>query len=141
MESHMATGFVLADTVTFTPYSNAGIIVLSGTITCLGGIVITVEKTLDVLSGTGANAFVQHNFFNYHAHLAGGPSIFRYDSPCEHRDYYHKHIFDTFGSGEQRIERIENVEAVPTLGKVIAELDGWYWTNRERIGQWAGTAR
>lgn len=140
MQSFIARGFVQSDTVTFTPYADAGIVVLSGAITCLGGIVITVEKTLDIVSGKGANSFVQHSFFNYHAHLAGGPNIFRYDSPCDHRNYYHKHVFDTFAGGEQQILRLDDVDAVPTLGGVLGELEGWYWTNRARLGAWEGTS-
>lgn len=125
-------GFVLRDDCNFELFRD--LIVLAGRIHCLGQIEVTVKKLIEVLSGSGHACMVQTKQFSYHANIANGPNILRYDSPVPHRNYYHKHRFDTFGSRREiEVVQIDSEEDVPTLGEVLTELQEWYCENVERI--------
>jgi hypothetical protein len=133
MRSLIDRGFVLDDGVEVLLLPDIGSVILHGRISCLGGIEVTVEKELAILSGAGPTAKVKHRKFSYHANVAAGPNIFRYDSPVDHRPFYHKHCFDIFGDGSDHIQEIPDLEAVPTLGDVLDELEEWYWTHTDQI--------
>lgn len=132
MASLVNQGFVLQDDCSFEFFQ--GLIVLEGRIHCLGQIEVTVKKLIDVLSGSGHARIVQTRQFSYHANFANGPNILRYDSPVPHRNYFHKHRFDTFGTRREiEVVQIDSEEDVPTLGEVLTELQEWYWGNEDRI--------
>jgi len=136
MRNLMEQGFVLEDGLTFEYLSELNVFVLTGEIRCLGGIEVTVKKEIAVLAGEGPTALVQTTKYSYHCHIGGGPNILRYDSPVAHRDFHHKHLFDTFGdNSETEILHLDTEESVPTLHEVLQELQAWYWENHEKIAR------
>jgi hypothetical protein len=107
-----------------------------GEISCLGGIVLRVEKCLGIVEGQGMDALIQTAWYSYNASVRGAYNIFRYDNQDEdfsfrpgHQDAHHKHLFDWQTGDETGLEWIGS-EAWPTLGQVIEELHQWYWSNR-----------
>lgn len=136
MRNLVEQGFVLHDGLAFEYISELNVFVLEGEIRCLGGVEVTVKKEIAILDGEGSTSLIQTSKYSYHCHIAGGPNILRYDSPVAHRDFHHKHLFDTFGDNrETEIIRLESEDAVPTLYEVLQELQVWYWENHERIAQ------
>ncbi len=132
MRSHTESGFVTDDSCEFQVAD--GIIILSGTVRCLGGIELRVFKSILVLSGDGPTAMVQRAKYNYHAQFRDGTPILRYDSADDHRPLHHKHIYDPFDpSVEGELENIPDVDDTPTMGQVIEELEVWYWANKATI--------
>jgi hypothetical protein len=129
MGQFVDSGFVIANPLAITPMGN-GVILIKGSLPCLGDIRLDVEKSLKVLEGDGANAIVQTFQYTYNASLPAG-NIFRYDSPHQdHNQFHHVHRFDVFDG-----DHIGNVDQCewPTLGQVIAELEGWYYDNYHRL--------
>ena len=109
---------------------HSDIVVVSGDIACLGSIVLQVKKEVDVLYHGAANPRVQTRSFSYNARVRGHHNILRYDSPHDHRPHPHKHIYDTFGSGDEtEVVTLLKQSDVPTLGEVIRELQEWYLMN------------
>lgn len=134
MQKLLDEGFVVEDRSEFTFLPS--IILLQGTIVCLEGLSVEVEKEIEVLRGRGPTAEVQTRKFRYHAWVRGIHNILRYDSPHGHRPYPHKHLYDTFGSGrESDIVTLEGEDQVPTLGEVLQELQTWHELNATRIRQ------
>lgn len=95
-----------------------------------------------VLEGDGPNALVQTILYNYHAGLADGRSLFRYDSPdlvitgetVDYHKHHHKHLYDpTQGMKEVGVEVILDENNVPTLGDVIEELEDWYYEHASEL--------
>lgn len=132
MANFLSEGFVIDDQCGFTFQQTA--VVVGGDIVCLDGIVIQVDKQLDVLdSGTG-NPRVRTGRFSYNARVRGRHNILRYDSPHVHRPQPHKHSYDTFGTGDETsVVDLVNESDVPTLGEVIRELEEWHQENAARL--------
>lgn len=132
MADLMAEGFVVEDQCQFTFLPS--VILLQGTIVCLDGITLDVEKVIAVLDGRGMTARVQTRMFRYHAWVRGVHNILRYESAHEHRRHAHKHVYATFGDGRE-VEIIELAEEdrIPTLGEVIRELQVWHQEHAVRI--------
>lgn len=124
--------FVVEDKSEFTILPS--VILLQGTIVCLDDVAVEVEKEISVLSGRGMSAVVRTRKFRYHAWVRGIHNILRYDSAHGHRPYPHKHLYDTFGTGsESGIVELGGEDAIPTLGEVLQELQGWHELNAARI--------
>lgn len=117
----------------FTPFHN--FLLLEGDINCLGGIRLEVSKEISILTGEGADAFVQTVSYSYNAFLPGIGNILRYDSPhATHNKEHHVHRYDVLNDGEQwPIEFLPDEEQRPTLGEVLDELAAWYYTNYEKL--------
>ncbi len=116
------SGFILEDTLVVSSIG-AGLILIKGSIRCLGGIRLDVEKVLKVVEGDGANAMVQTTTYNYNASISLG-NVLRYDSPHnDHNEYHHVHRYDVF-AGDQDGTTTEAIW--PSLGDVITELQNWY---------------
>lgn len=90
-------GFVVEDQCHFTFQRRA--VLLQGTILCLGGITLEVEKEIAVLKGSGMTAQVQTTRFRYHAWVRGRHNVLRYESGHKRRPLPHKHTYNTFGDG------------------------------------------
>lgn len=132
MAKWLADGFVVNNGCDFTHLRDK--VLLDGTIYCLGGIEIEVEKTLAILSGKGSTARVKTMYFNYNAKVKNLENILRYESAAGHRRLPHKHSFDTFGDGrETSFTEYDGSPDVPSLSTVIGELRGWYDKNRDRL--------
>ena len=133
MEHQLHNGFVLSDGLVFTPIYNG--ILLEGAILCQGSIRLQVRKIIRILEGEGADALVQTTAYSYNALLPSRGNIFRYDSPHPtHNKEHHVHRYDVLNGGAQfPIEWLTQEEQRPTLGEVIDELAGWYYTNYDAL--------
>lgn len=132
MADLLAEGFVVEDQCQFTFLPSR--IILQGTIVCLDGIALEVEKEIAVLDGRGMTALVQTQRFRYHAWVRGVHNVLRYESAHEHRPHPHKHVYDAFGTGREiGVIELPDEEFVPTLGQVIRELQDWHHDNAARL--------
>jgi hypothetical protein len=136
LDSFIAEEFVGFHTLAFiddNPYE----ISLKGEIACLGHLLITVDKTLEILQGSGENALVQTIVYDYNVSVRGYGNVFRYDnchSRTGHPDNHHKHEFDwkLNEQGEGKVVWI-GAEKWLTLDQVIAEAKDWYWANKDDL--------
>jgi hypothetical protein len=132
MQKLLLEGFVLEEDLRFVALGNRQILLI-GTVTCHGNILIEVEKRLAVLSGDGPRALVQTEAYRYNAHAVGLGNIMRYEN-SDHRKYDHAHHYDVFsGDKEGTFRRIEEKNDVPTLADFINEVRDWYEANAERL--------
>jgi Family of unknown function (DUF6516) len=140
MEQLRGSEFVAADTLSFEELPGAAGIFLDGEVACKGGIVVSVEKFLDVLEGDGPAAQVQTEWYSYNAFVRDGHNILRYDNQHPehlyqgHQDPHHKHTFDwRSGDEEENSPTWIGADRWPTLSEVIREVESWYWANREDL--------
>lgn len=136
MDQMRADGFIGEDTLALEPIG-ADILTMFGEIACLGGIVVRVEKYLEILEGEALDAYVRTFEYKYNAFIRGHNNVLRYDNTHTyngHGDPHHKHMFD-WKTGEHLPGYPSWVgeEDWPTLGEVMEELRGWYWANREDL--------
>lgn len=147
-DNHMSqlrvSGFVGADTLELIPWPSR--LLMIGDIGCLGRIVITVEKYLEVLSRDATPAdvlagdhdvLVQTRIYSYHAAVEEHGAILRYDNNHpwpRHVDEHHVHRCDWRDRDDDpgRVEWI-GADHWPTLGEVIRELSAWYDQNRDEL--------
>lgn len=119
---------------------------LFGEISCLGNIVISVEKFIEIVgtsTGNESNPLVKTSKYAYNAFVRGANNIFRYDNLDDdpvfrgHPDCHHKHIFD-WQTGQELKGSPEWIgEGLwPTLGQVIQEASDWYSENLESLSSW-----
>jgi hypothetical protein len=103
------SGFYVSDDLRFVTEVDA--ILVTGTITCEGGIRVEVEERLRIPRGRwwfrpGAGSLVELVFYRYNAVLLNLGTIFRYNSPHrDHRPFHHVHRFDVLGSGRNPSHR------------------------------------
>lgn len=138
MNQFMGRDFVGSETLTFNPVPRA--FLLEGEIACLGEIVVTVEKYIEILEGQGDNATVQTIWYSYNASVSNRGNILRYDNQDYdylrpgHLDEHHKHIFDWHSGDEGAGSPIwVGKQNWPTLGDVLQELQDWYWHHRAEL--------
>ncbi|MEH1918012.1 MULTISPECIES: hypothetical protein [unclassified Nostoc] len=117
---------------------------LKGQIGCQGKILITVDKFLDILDNSGNNRLVQTFSYSYNASVQGFGNIFRYDNLDDyfvvnsgHPDNHHRHNFN-WCVNQQKWQDLTWVgyDNWPTLGKVITELQEWYWDNKDELANY-----
>jgi len=135
MEGLRASGFVNGDNLITEvgPYR----VTIEGEIACLGGIVVNVLKTLEVLRGEGLDAVVQTVTYAYNASVRNGFNVFRYDNLHRfkgHPDSHHKHTYDWL-TGEEVAETPEPVgaEGWPSLTDVIVEAQKWHGDHYDEL--------
>lgn len=130
MRDLVARGFVLSDDLAIAPYGN-GYLAMQGTVQCLGDIEVTVEKILQLSEQKSGEPTVQTVEYHYNARLRGFGNILRYDSSHPtHNQFHHVHRYDVFTTDDEGT--VEECRW-PTLGKVLDELEEWYYDNRERL--------
>ena len=136
LDSFLREGFIADHTLIFSG-SNFYRFSLKGEIACLGNILITVDKTLEVLQDYRKNALVQTVMYNYNVSVRGYGNVFRYDnshSRIGHPDNHHKHEFDWKLNDQDEGKVIwVGAEKWPTLGEVIEEARDWYWSNQSEL--------
>lgn len=111
-----------------------GHIAIVGEIRCLGGIVIEVRKRLIILTDSGADSLVRTQHYRYHARLANGATILRYEASHPHRLYHHVHRHDPFREGNPgQVEPIHDEEDIPHLSEVIDEVRQFDYAHYEAI--------
>lgn len=134
MDQMRSRGFVGEDTLELEDIG-ADLLVMSGEIACLGGLVVRVEKYLEVLEGEGDDALVRTVEYKYNAFVRGHNNLLRYDNSHSfpgHADSHHKHEFDwRTGRHLPGFPAWVGEDRWPTLGAVLEELELWYWGNRE----------
>ena len=135
INSFVAKTFIGENTVKFS--SDIDEILLKGEIACLGQILITVDKTIEIVKGMGDHAIIQTVLYEYNVSIRSHGNIFRYDNSHPrngHPDNHHKHIFDwkLDGQGEGQVIWIGESQW-PTLGDVIAEAEKWYFENQDEL--------
>ncbi|NHC36888.1 hypothetical protein QH73_0019995 [Scytonema millei VB511283] len=135
-----ARDFIGAETLYFESIAYG--ISLAGEIACLGNIVVSVQKFIEILDGSGDNALVQTKWYSYNVFIRGQYNIFRYDNQDDgflrpdHQDEHHKHIFD-WKTGEELPNSPVwlGEDNWLTLGEVLQEVEDWYWQNREKLAK------
>lgn len=140
MRQFIDCGFVEAETLEFTN-ELPRVIQLKGEIACRGNILITVEKSLRVQGDArGDNALVSTSYYTYNASVQGHGNVLRYDNTHDrpgHPDRHHKHLMDWAIRDERDDPNHQviwvGVDSWPTLGRVIQEVQEWYWLNRETL--------
>ncbi len=136
MESFLNEHFISCHTLTFSA-NDPDEILLEGEIACLGNILITVDKTLEILQDYRKNALVQTVIYNYNVSVRGYGNVFRYDNSharIGHPDNHHKHEFDWKLNDQDEGKVIWiGAEKWPTLGEVIEEARDWYWSNQSEL--------
>ena len=125
------SGFVGGDTLTLASYP--GHFVLSGEISCLGDIVITVSKVLEVLPGGGgpADPRVQTVKYAYNASVRGIGSVLRNDNAHRHMghpDEHHRHEY-ALGATDEPPAIWCGEEGWPSLEGFIQQVSEWYYTH------------
>jgi hypothetical protein len=135
MEGLRASGFVDGDTLVIEVGPHT--ITMEGEIACLGGIVINVLKTLEVLRGEGQDAMVQTVTYSYNVSIRRQFNIFRYDNlhPTKgHPDPHHKNLYD-WQTGEQLPESPKwvGIEQWPSLTDVILEAQQWHGDHYDKL--------
>lgn len=124
MAAFLAEGFVVQDDCRFSFLPT--LVILEGLVICTDGITLDVRKEIAILDGRGPAATVQTRMYRYNAWLRGTHNILRYDSPHAHRQFHHKHLYDTFRTGrELDLLRIDDEDEIPTMADVLRELRSW----------------
>lgn len=105
------------------------LLVLRGEIACLGKILVSVNKVLEILDDED-DPLVQTVRYAYNAHVQGWGNVLRYDNAPHHGhdDYHHRHRYD-WTTGQQLEGSPEWIgeDRWPHLSDVLAELERWYW--------------
>lgn len=117
-------------------------VVLQGGIACLGNLVLTVNKFLEILSDPDDDdPMVETRFYKYNLSVRGYDTVFRYDNEHPwflhpgHNDPHHKHWFDWRAGRELRpLSPVWiGADGWPHLHKVIEEAREWYYMNRHLL--------
>lgn len=103
----------------------------NGSLYCMNGIEIVVEKTQDVRSRDGVPE-VRTRTYKYQVLQKDGEravKLLRYDNSTHHQDHpdaHHRHRFDENGEQIYPVEHV-GADKWPTLGDVIQEVyDRWF---------------
>jgi hypothetical protein len=141
LEQYKTMRFVGSDNLEFNRYTDKNTgnfkISLNGKISCLGPIVITVEKILKIVDWYGKDEPVVETLcYAYNVSVSGHGNIFRYDNQDDdylrdgHEDAHHKHSFRWISNKEDPNSPIwTGKDNWPTLGQVIQEAHDWYCDN------------
>lgn len=128
MDSLAAEALVFRDTLTFRELrKESGAlrwVNLRGRIQCCDGVVIAVNKGLDVALNDRNQIVVRGNAYSYHAWVRGRPRrhILRYDN-SHGENALHRHFFDVAGN-QIAIEPV-SLDSLPRLDLVIREAVAW----------------
>ena len=136
MDGFRSSGFVEEDSLEFV-FQEAGLLTIKGEISCLGGVVIFVNKTLDVIDDGTTDPPVQTFLYAYNAFVRGQKSFLRHDNTHRysgHADEHHRHELDlSTGKELPGSPMWVGPDGWPTLGKFMEEVERWYWTHREEL--------
>ena len=128
------TGFVCQDSLElqFMPMA----IRMRGEISCLGDVVIAVNKTLKVVEPSDYDPVVQTLVYSYNASVRGFCNFLRHDnvhSHPGHPDAHHRHEYDWRTNQELCPPIWCGEEKWPTLGRFIEMAQGWYWEHHAEL--------
>ena len=109
---------------------------MRGEISCLGGIVISVRKRLEIRDDDPINPVVVTATYAYNARVGRYGDIVRDDNADHHGhpDPHHRHFFD-WRTGNERDDSPHwvGVDGWRTLGQFIDEIEDWYWDHRGEL--------
>lgn len=136
MDQFRSGGFVGEDTLEFS-FGASNLLTIEGEISCLGDIVIRVEKNLQVIDDGTPDSLVQTVDYAYNASVRSVNTFVRYNNLHrlpDHEDAHHKNSFD-WRTGHHLPDSPSwvSVEGWPTLSEFIEEAEGWYWKHREEL--------
>lgn len=136
MDDFRSSGFVGEDSMEFT-FLEVGFLTIRGEISCLGNIVVRVDKTLAILDDGTTDPPVQTILYAYNAFVRSRNSFLRHDNAHRypgHSDEHHRHDFD-WKTGEHLPGSPSwvGMDGWPTMSKFIEEVRDWYWKNREEL--------
>jgi hypothetical protein len=135
MAQAVESGFVSAHTLIFEKLE--GLYTLRGEIACLGNIVVTVNKTIEILESDSEDDIVQTSGYSYNASVRGAKNFLRNDNAHSHEghaDPHHKHEFDWRTEANQPgSPHWVGEQGWPTLGQFIDAVQDWYWSHREEL--------
>ena len=135
LEPFLANGFLQANTLVYR--TSPGAFKIAGELACLGGIVITVYKSLTVLSGHGVEAIIETDSYAYNGSIRGYGNFLRYDNAHPHpghSDDHHRHEFDwKTGDEVAGSPKWVGVAGWPHLSEFIEEVQAWYWDHRSAL--------
>jgi hypothetical protein len=128
MQKYLDDGFVLSNALSLEDLKD--LVIMSGTIRCLGGISIDVFKSIKLLNRDGANTLVVRDTYSYNVYLKNAGNIFRYCSPHEeHNKGHHVHRYNVLSGDKKGSLDFIDEDNTPTLGQVIEESRRWYYDN------------
>lgn len=127
-EQFVSRGFIALNELVIEAYGNQHL-TITGSLHCLGGIIIDVAKILQIVDEQGGEARVKTVWYRYHAKIQGVGNVLRYDSPHAHRNFDHVHRFDVFGDGSETVEESN----WPHLGDVVQQMEDFYWEHYEKL--------
>lgn len=136
MDGFRQNAFVSKDSLTFDD-EGEGVLTLAGEISCLGNIVIRVEKHLEIMEEDSPDPLVRTFDYAYNASVRGADTFVRYDNlhmQKGHRDPHHKHDID-WRNGSEFPYSPQWVGAFgwPTLSDFIEEVMGWYYRHMTEL--------
>jgi hypothetical protein len=135
MDGFRSSGFVGEDSLEFS-FLEAGMLTIRGEISCLGDIVISVNKTLVVLQDD-KDPLVQTILYAYNAFVRANNSFLRHDNTHRypgHDDEHHRHEFDwNTGTHLPGSPSWVGPDGWPTLGRFMEEVEDWYWEHRDDL--------
>lgn len=133
MESIRNSGFVGGDSLEFVQAPH--VVTIEGEIQCLGEILITVFKTLEVLGGEGLGATVRTATYSYNVSVRNRYNIFRYDNlhPIKgFPDNHHKDLYE-WRTGNRLPSKWIGERDWPTLADAIYEAQRWYYHHMHEL--------
>lgn len=136
MDQFRSGGFVGEDSLTF-DFGTVGVLTIKGEISCLGNILIRVEKNLVVIEDGTPDPLVQTVDYAYNASIRGQETILRHDNLHRypgHQDEHHRHEYD-WNTGDDLAGSPSWVGAQgwPTLSEFIEEVEKWYWEHEGKL--------
>ncbi len=119
-----------------------GLVSLEGEIACLGGIVISVDKTLEIFGDTDTenmpkpDTMIQTMYYAYNASVRGVGNIVRHDNTDHHGhpDPHHRHDYDLNSRTEVEGSPFwVGEENWPHLNQFVEMVAAWYWEHRSEL--------
>ncbi len=121
MDRFKRSGFVGDDTLSVDDFSQAGFYFMQGEIACLGNIVITVYKIIDIVA-SGDVPMVRTSRYSYNVRVMGQHNLFRYDNWHAHRGHPDEHQ-------KTCLILLPGIELIPNG---LARRDGLPWERLSR---------
>lgn len=128
MRRHLDEGFILDNPLRLDPIGD-GFYWMKGRVQCQGSLHLDIEKRLRGKRDAQSIEMVETIDYSYTAAIHRVGTLFRYDSPHEHRSCHHVHRYDVL-SGDKGGNIIEHTRGEwPSLSNVIEEFKNWYYGN------------
>jgi hypothetical protein len=133
MAHHCRGDFVIADRTELLDLGD-GFQQIEGNIRCRGALYISVDKRLRCWVDKDGVRLTQAVHYGYNCIVGRLGAVYRYNSPHDHRPFYHVHEYDALGAekGPGTIVEVP-LEDWPNLSQVILRFRDWYYSNLETL--------